>query len=33
MEVRAIKEAFDKVIIHSQGIPEPKTDKLFDRWF
>lgn len=33
MEVRAIKEAFDKVITHSQGIPEPKTDKLFDRWF
>ena len=33
MEVRTIKEVFDKVITYSQGIPEPKTDKLFDEWF
>ena len=27
-----IKEDFDNVIRHSQGIPDPKTDKLFDVW-
>ena len=32
MEMKTIKEDFDKVITYSQGIPEPKTDKLFDEW-
>ena len=27
-----IKEDFDKVIQYSQGISEPKTDRLFDVW-
>jgi hypothetical protein len=27
-----IKEEFDEVIRHSQGIPDPKTDRLFDVW-
>lgn len=27
-----IKEDFDKVIIHSQNIPNPQTQKLFDEW-
>lgn len=27
-----IKEDFDKVIQHSQNIPDPKTDRLFDVW-
>ena len=31
--INEIKEQFDKVIAYSQsGIPEPKTDKLFDKW-
>ena len=32
-EVSKIKEDFNKVITYSQGIGEPKTDKLFDIWF
>ena len=32
-EVSKIKEDFNKVITYSQGIAEPKTDKLFDIWF
>ena len=28
-----IKEQFDKVITHSQGIEDPKTDKLFKIWY
>jgi hypothetical protein len=27
-----IKEDFNEVIRHSQGIPDPKTDRLFDIW-
>lgn len=27
-----IQEQFNKVISYSQGIPEPKTDKLFEDW-
>lgn len=30
--INKIKEDFNKVIAYSQGIPEPKTDKLFDIW-
>ena len=33
MEMKTIKEDFDKVITYSQGIPEPKTDKLFKEWY
>ena len=31
-EIEKIKEAFDKVITYSQGIENPKTDKLFEIW-
>lgn len=31
-EIQEIKNQFDKVIAYSQGIEEPKTDKLFDIW-
>ena len=27
-----IQEQFNKVVAYSQGIPEPKTDKLFSDW-
>lgn len=32
-EIQQIQEQFNKVITHSQGIPEPKTDTLFLNWF
>lgn len=32
MEVNKIKEDFDKVITYSQGIKNPKTDRLFKIW-
>ena len=32
-EFDAIKEQFIKVIQHSQNIPNPQVDELFDRWF
>ena len=31
-EIISIKEDFDKVISFSQGIKEPKTQRLFDSW-
>lgn len=30
--IQEIKKDFDKVIIYSQNIEEPKTDKLFETW-
>ena len=32
VNIKEIQEQFNKVIAHSQGIPEPKTDKLFELW-
>lgn len=32
-EIQEIKNQFDKVIAYSQGIEDPKTDKLFDIWY
>lgn len=32
MTVEEIKEQFDAVIAYSQGIDEPQTDKLFEKW-
>lgn len=32
MEINKIKEDFDKVITYSQGIKNPKTDRLFKIW-
>ena len=32
MNLSKIKEDFNKVIAFSQGIPDPKTDRLFDTW-
>ena len=29
---KSIQEEFNKVISYSQGISEPKTDELFERW-
>ena len=29
---KKMKKQFDKVIIHSQNIPDPKTEKLFEMW-
>ena len=32
MNLEKIKEDFKKVIVFSQGIPDPKIDRLFDTW-
>lgn len=32
MEYEKIQEQFDRVISYSQGIPMPRTDKLFQEW-
>lgn len=32
VDMKRIREDFDKVISYSQGIPNPKTEELFDRW-
>lgn len=32
-EIQKIKEQFAEVIRHSQNIPNPRLDKLFDNWF
>jgi hypothetical protein len=32
-EIDQIKEKFCQVITYSQGIPDPKVDKLFDLWY
>ena len=32
-EIQKIKEQFAEVIRHSQNIPNPQLDKLFDNWF
>ena len=31
-EYKEIQKQFNKVIYHSQGIPNPLTDELFERW-
>ena len=32
VDMKRIREDFDKVISYSQGISNPKTEELFDRW-
>ena len=32
-DIDIIKKQFDKVIRFSQGIEEPKTQKLFETWY
>ena len=32
VDIKSIQREFNKVIAYSQGISEPKTDELFDRW-
>lgn len=32
VDMKSIQKDFDKVIAHSQGIENPKTDKLFEKW-
>ena len=31
--IEEIKERFKEVIVHSQGIDNPKVDKLFEQWY
>ena len=33
MDIDAIKEQFDLVITHSQGIENPQTEELFNTWY
>ena len=33
MEIKPIQKLFNEVIDYSQGISEPKTDKLFEAWY
>ena len=32
VDIKEIQAQFNKVIAYSQGIPDPKTDDLFERW-